>query len=506
MRKTTILLSVTMVLIGVLTGCTSITSTEEMNEISLPQQEKKVIVETEVVKQGDLYSEKRISGQVISIEESEVYANISGRVTKMAFREGQVVEKGQVIAQLDSDEQETAVNQANDAADQAQTAVTQAMQQLQNAENGKLQAAKRYEQAKLTFERLEEKYKDSQNLQDGNGENTSQRIELAELKAQWDMTIKNFERSSELYEEGIIAQKELEQAQSEEESARRNYEKSLLTAKESSKELASTIENDKMSVLISEMELKQSDVAIEQAKISLVQATNSAQQAEKTAVKAKSKLNESSIRAPFTGVVKKIHVNEGGYAAQQAPIVTLLNHQQLKVIASVYPSQKNDFFKGQKLKILGVTDETNSEGEITHISPYVDEKGFFQIEASIEGNQKNFIAGEYTELLVETIADKNQLVIPTKAITENNEKAFIYVIQDAKAVYKEVEVLQMQAEWTSVKGDIKPGEEVAVKGMVLLSDGLNVQVLDMSKPVEETINPSKTEKVDSSIEKDGESK
>ncbi|MBE1554223.1 efflux RND transporter periplasmic adaptor subunit [Sporosarcina limicola] len=522
MRIYTILISMMILLTGVLTGCNSTNSTEEMDELSLPQPEKKVIVETEVIKQGDLYSEKRLSGQVISIEESDVYANIGGRVTKMVFKEGQVVEKGQVIAQLDSEEQETAINQANDAVDQAQIPIDQAIQQLQNAETGKLQATKRHEQVKLAFARLEEKYSKSQKLQVESIEDTPQKIDLAELKSQWDSAIKNVEKSTRLYEKEIIPRKEVEQAQSQEESARRTYEKglltakeALLTAKESSKEIEGTIENDKISLMISEMELKQSDAAIEQAKITLAQAKHAAQQVSKTAAKAKSKLSESVIRAPFTGVVKKIHIREGGYIAQQAPIVTMFNHQKLKVVASVYPSQKKDFSKGQKLQILDVNGEVNDEGEIVHISPYVDEKGFFQIEASIKGNQTNFIVGEYRELLVETIADKNQLLIPTKAITENDGDAFIYVIKDSKAVYKEVEVLQMQAEWTSVKVNSKPGEEVAVKGMVLLSDGLDVQVLGKNKPVEKELkkekepvaSPSEKDgKVASPSEKDGESK
>lgn len=502
MRKHTIFLCKMTLIMSVLIGCSSNPSIGDMDEPILPQVEKKVIVETDVIKQGDLYSQKRIPGQVMSTEESEMYANFGGRVTKLAVREGQVVEKGQVIAQLDSEEQETAVRQSNDAVDQAQISVTQAKQQLQNAENGKLQATKRHEQAMLKFKKLEEKYSESK-LQDENKENTSQSLDLAELKSQWDITIKNLERSSRLYEEGMISQKELEEAQSQEKSTRRNYEKGLLAAKESTKELEDTIENEKINLLISEMELKQSDVVIEQAKTALAQAERSAQQAEEAAVKTKSKLNDSTIHAPFTGVVKKIHVNEGGYAAQHAPLVTIYNHQQLKVVASVHPSQKNDFFIGQKLKIAGMNDEDNA-GEIVHISPYVDDKGFFQIEALIKENQKNYIDGEYTELLVETLADKDQLLIPTKAITENDEKAFIYVIKDSKAIYKEVEILQMQAEWTSMKGDIKPGDEVAVKGLILLSDGSNVQVVAKNKSVEKTIHREKND-MDSSMEKDGES-
>ncbi len=498
MRNCYIMLGKMIVIAAVLTGCSTDASTGETDELSLPQEAKKVIVETDVIKHGDLLSEKRISGQVISNEETDVYTNVGGKITQMAFKEGQVVQKGQVIAKLDSEEQLSLVEQSNETVTQAQAGIDQAMQQLENAEIGKQQAVNRHDQVKLAFGRLEEKYNKSQKDQGENEESTPQGLDLEELKTQWESAVKNYEKSLRLYEKEIIPRKELEQSKEQEESARRNYEKGLLAVKESSKELEGTIENDKINLLTSEMELKQADLTVGQAKIALQQAKNALQKAQQDAVRAKGKLNELEVRAPFTGVLKKIHVKEAGYVAQQSPIVTMFNHEQLKVIASVYPSQKKDFSVGQKLKIQGVNNEAINEGEIIHISPYVDEKGFFQMEASILGDQTNYIAGEYIELLIETIADKNQLLVPTKAIIEKDEKAFVYLIKNSKAIYKEVEVLQMQTDWTSVKGDLKQGEEIAVKGMVLLSDGMDVENIHKK-------DNKKIDKNDSSKEKDGES-
>lgn len=502
-------------LVLVLTGCATNNSAGELDDFSLPQEEKKVIVETAEIKQGNLYSERGISAQVVSTQEVEVYVSIGGRIIEMAVKEGDTVEKGQIIALLDSEEQEMVISQANNVVDQAKAQINQAKQQLQTAEHGKRQASSRHEQSKLALARLEKQYSKIQDPQKESEMETPQSLDLAELKSQWDHALSNFEKSSRLYDKDIIPRKELEQAQAQEESARRSYEKSLLSAKEvaenkvlagneASEELKNTIENDKIGLLISEMELQQADVGIEQAKIIVTQAEQAAQQAKKVSEKAENKMNESAIRAPFTGVVNNVHMKEGGYAAPQAPIVTMFNNQQLKVVAAIYPSQKKDLVKGQKVKIVGVNGEISHDGEVTHISPYVDDKGFIQLEASIQGDSKNFIVGEYVELVAETIIGENQLIIPTKAITEKDERAFVYIIQDSKAVYQEIEILQMQEEWTSVKGNLKPNEKIAVKGMVLLSDGSPVQVAGEGKPVEKITNPA-TDGKDSSKEKDGES-
>lgn len=175
-------------------------------------------------------------------------------------------------------------------------------------------------------------------------------------------------------------------------------------------------------------------------------------------------------------------------------------------MSSIYPTQKKDLVKGQKVEIVGVNGEVSHVGEITYIAPYVDDKGFIQLEASIQGgDSQNFIVGEHVELVVETMIGEDQLIIPTKAITEKDGRAFIYSIQDSKASYLEIEILQMQEEWTSVKGNLQSGEEIAVKGMVLLSDGSNVQVVGGVEPNEEKTNQAKENK-DSSKEKDGESR
>lgn len=86
----------------------------------------------------------------------------------------------------------------------------------------------------------------------------------------------------------------------------------MLAGNEASEELKNTIENDKIGLLISEMELQQADVGIEQAKIIVTQAEQAAQQAKKVSEKAENKMNESAIRAPFTGVVNNVHMKEGG--------------------------------------------------------------------------------------------------------------------------------------------------------------------------------------------------
>ena len=52
-------------LVLVLTGCATNNSAGELDDFSLPQEEKKVIVETAEIKQGNLYSERGISAQVV---------------------------------------------------------------------------------------------------------------------------------------------------------------------------------------------------------------------------------------------------------------------------------------------------------------------------------------------------------------------------------------------------------------------------------------------------------
>ncbi|HPM75525.1 MAG TPA: efflux RND transporter periplasmic adaptor subunit [bacterium] len=123
-------------------------------------QEPKVIVQSGKVAKGELTQVVSASGRVNPAVEVEISANIAGEITKINTREGERVEKGQVLVTLDNQRYAASYDQSRSMLEVAKT-------------------------------------------------------ELARAKAQHDLAASSFERSQQLFKQKLISQEALEISETE---------------------------------------------------------------------------------------------------------------------------------------------------------------------------------------------------------------------------------------------------------------------------------------------------
>ncbi|HEY0778745.1 MAG TPA: biotin/lipoyl-binding protein, partial [Gemmatirosa sp.] len=99
---------------------------------------KGVEVKTEAVQRRDLVASVTASGQVRPHTKVDVAADISGRIVRLAVKEGQLVTKGQFLLQIDPAQYAATVQSA-------QAAVSQARAQQAQAQANLIQAQRAYE-------------------------------------------------------------------------------------------------------------------------------------------------------------------------------------------------------------------------------------------------------------------------------------------------------------------------------------------------------------------------
>ncbi len=99
---------------------------------------KAVEVKTEAVQRRDLVASVTASGQVRPHTKVDVAADISGRIVRLAVKEGQLVTKGQFLLQIDPAQYAASVQSA-------QAAVSQARAQQAQAQANLIQAQRAYE-------------------------------------------------------------------------------------------------------------------------------------------------------------------------------------------------------------------------------------------------------------------------------------------------------------------------------------------------------------------------
>lgn len=96
----------------------------------------------------------------------------------------------------------------------------------------------------------------------------------------------------------------------------------------------------------------------------------------------KVELGQTTIRAPFAGIVNERHVELGDYVSAGDPIANLIDDTQVKIVARVPQQHISKLSEGQTLT-AELLDGTQIEGKLSYISSYADSATrTFRVEAN----------------------------------------------------------------------------------------------------------------------------
>ncbi|SET25461.1 RND family efflux transporter, MFP subunit [Salinibacillus kushneri] len=184
-----------------------------------------------------------------------------------------------------------------------------------------------------------------------------------------------------------------------------------------------------------------------------------------------------AIEAPIDGTVQDLNVDEDSLVSNQEPMATVIDLDSLNVSIQATSEQLDLFEKDQEVTLNFSTIEDDITGTIDNISVKTDDTGLYPITATVKNEEHTLKPGMVAKITIPEDKIKDALIVPTEAIIEENDKSYIYVIQDNTAHYTEVEVLGAQTESTAIKGDVEKGAEIVTRGQLTLTDGGKVEVM-----------------------------
>lgn len=135
---------------------------------------------TEPVKRGTIDKSVLASGSVRAIQRTEVGAQVSGKIQKLNAELGQAVKKGQLIAEIDSEPQQNALNSAQAEWLAYQTQLNAKQVALSVAESSYQRLAKLYTQKSSSLNELDNA-RNTLALAKANLEESKAKIQLAEI-------------------------------------------------------------------------------------------------------------------------------------------------------------------------------------------------------------------------------------------------------------------------------------------------------------------------------------
>lgn len=221
----------------------------------------------------------------MQLQQTSIAAKVAGRIAQILVTEGDMVEKGQQLIEMDSPEINAKIRQAEAGKQLAQS-------QLDKANNG------------------------------------ARPQEIAQAKAAWqankaasDLAANTYERIDRLYEEGLMARQKRDEAytqylatQDQTEAARLQFELAQEGARSEDKAAASA-------------QVAQVDAKLEEAMVAK---------------------DEANLKSPISGLVDTIIVNAGEVIGEGVPLLTLVDTNQQWVVLNVTERYLSQFAIGQQ--------------------------------------------------------------------------------------------------------------------------------------------------------------
>ncbi|HKJ46412.1 MAG TPA: efflux RND transporter periplasmic adaptor subunit [Balneolales bacterium] len=214
----------------------------------------------------------------------------------------------------------------------------------------------------------------------------------------------------------------------------------------------------------------QADAAYQQASAGLMQAKAARDDA-------KQKLDDTTIRAPFSGYITKRNLLPGEYATVADPAFEVTDLSVLEAEMDVPEKYAGSIPLGLPVKIAFQNQFKSVDGKVTQVNPSIDTASrTFTVKIRVDNSHNSIPAGMFCTADFELPELKNQPAVPEEALDEQEGRSIVWVIKDGKAYSQEVEEGQRNGKWVMIDKGLKIGQEIAVSGKSVLINGYPVQM------------------------------
>lgn len=174
------------------------------------------------------------------------------------------------------------------------------------------------------------------------------------------------------------------------------------------------------------------------------------------------KLDNTIIRAPFSGVVTKRYTETGETIRIGQAIMAGFSTTQLRISTDVSQNYIDEIRKYQTAVILNsnTNNKTIKAVKLT-IFPVANPKTHtFQVRALLPENIENLYPGMLVKISFK-IGEQNRLLIPTTAIVYRSEVAAVYVINNKKMIFRQIREGRKFAKNTEILAGLDENETIA---------------------------------------------
>jgi membrane fusion protein (multidrug efflux system) len=192
-----------------------------------------------------------------------------------------------------------------------------------------------------------------------------------------------------------------------------------------------------------------------------------------------SRLEKTSIKAPFPGVMGLRSVSVGAYVEPGTKIATLDKIDVVKVEFTIPERNLTDVRVGYPVEVLvDAYPDRVFRGEVYAIDPQLDVNGrSLKVRARLPNPDLSLRPGLFARVVVQGASRGEVVVIPEGAIVPRGGENFVYRVSDGKVEEAKVELGRRREGRVEVTSGIAPGDTVVVAGHARLKNGAAVEIV-----------------------------
>jgi membrane fusion protein (multidrug efflux system) len=185
------------------------------------------------------------------------------------------------------------------------------------------------------------------------------------------------------------------------------------------------------------------------------------------------------VTAPFAGRVVRRHVDLGASVNPGTPLFDVMDVTPL--LAKIHiPAKRMGFVEaGQAIEVALDGAEKPLLGVVSLISPIVDETtGTVKVTAEIRDYPAGTRPGDFAEARIVTARHEDAVLVPSRAVFEEQGQDILYAVEDGKAVRRVLETGFVDGDFTEVVSGADSGDLIVVKGQRQLRPDGDVEILE----------------------------
>jgi multidrug efflux pump subunit AcrA (membrane-fusion protein) len=459
-RVSFIFLSFGLSVLVLLSACSPAAQSAAAQSPPTPTVQPPAPVEVATIQTGDIDQVFDYSGTLQAKQTVSLIPNASGRIESVLVQVGDEVKAGDPIAVIKHDTYEAQV-------EQAEAALTKARLNLAKMKEGSRPEKITAAQAAVDLARAN--VNDVANVNDN--ERTVAASNLANAETALRQAQAEYDKIAWAGDVGDTPQAAaLEQATIAYQTALANYNLATNPSDSTLAPLMAQLSQAELNLALTLKPYRDIDIQMAQADVN---------QAEAAAKLAHLQLDETTIEAPFDGVVGELYITEGTTVGPQTPVAMFVS-RSLEVLVNVEEERISNISENQNAGLNVVSYPGQSfPGVVTSVALVADsESHTFVVKVTPLDKEGLLRSGMSADVSLLAKGDQNALLAPRAAVTVIDGKNVVYVVKDDNSVeQRPVQTGLANNNHVEILSGLQAGDKVVVAGQSNLTDGAPVKIV-----------------------------